>query len=47
VPDERVALGGCLIDSPGGTLDGRLETQLQRLREVLVATRALEPDKTL
>jgi flagellar assembly protein FliH len=40
MPDPRVALGGCLIESPGGTLDGRLETQLQRLREVLVAARA-------
>jgi len=43
-PDERVALGGCLIDSPSGTLDGRLETQLQRLREVLVAARAVNAD---
>jgi len=44
VPDERMALGGCLIDSPGGTLDGRLETQLQKLREVLLARRALNAD---
>lgn len=43
-PDERVTLGGCLIDSPSGTLDGRLETQLQRLREVLVAARAVNAD---
>ena len=44
MPDERVARGGCLIDSPSGSLDGRLETQLQRLREVLVATRAVSAD---
>jgi flagellar assembly protein FliH len=43
-PDARVTLGGCLIDSPSGTVDGRLETQLQRLREVLVATRAANAD---
>jgi flagellar assembly protein FliH len=43
-PDARVSLGGCLIDSPSGTLDGRLETQLERLREVLVATRAMNAD---
>ena len=27
--DDRVELGGCLIETAGGTLDGRLETQLQ------------------
>jgi flagellar assembly protein FliH len=34
--DERVELGGCLIETGGGTLDGRLETQLKRLRDTLV-----------
>lgn len=37
VADERVELGGCLIETGGGTLDGRLETQLQRLRDTLVS----------
>lgn len=37
--DDRVVLGGCLVESAGGTLDGRLETQLQRLREVLLRAR--------
>jgi flagellar assembly protein FliH len=46
-PDERVARGGCLIDSPSGTLDGRLETQLQRLREVLIAARAVNAEGAL
>jgi len=40
VADELVELGGCLVDSPTGNLDGRLETQLQRLKEVLVQARA-------
>jgi flagellar biosynthesis/type III secretory pathway protein FliH len=37
IADERVELGGCLIETSGGTLDGRLETQLQRLRDTLVS----------
>lgn len=37
--DERVTLGGCLVETAGGTLDGRIETQLQRLRETLVEAR--------
>jgi len=45
--DERVARGGCLIDSPSGTLDGRLETQLQRLLEVLIAARAVNAEGAL
>jgi flagellar assembly protein FliH len=36
VADERVVLGGCLVETSGGTLDGRLETQLQRLRDTLL-----------
>jgi len=39
VPDERVELGGCLIESPSGSLDGRLEVQLANLRQALVAAR--------
>jgi flagellar assembly protein FliH len=37
--DSAVALGGCLIDSDKGTLDARLETQLSRLGEALLAVR--------
>ena len=40
VADERIDLGGCLIETAGGGLDGRLETQLQRLRDALVLARA-------
>lgn len=45
IADERVELGGCLIETSGGTLDGRLETQLQRLRDTLVsAGRSAAPE---
>jgi flagellar assembly protein FliH len=40
VADEKVKLGGCLLEGPSGTLDARLETQLQRLREALLQARA-------
>lgn len=38
--DPRVALGGCLVDSSLGTLDGRLEIQLQELWETLRASKS-------
>ncbi len=37
--DSTVELGGCMVDSDKGTLDARLETQLQRLAEVLSSVR--------
>ncbi len=40
VPDGRVRLGGCLLETESGSLDGRLEVQLQRLSEVMLSTRA-------
>ena len=44
VADSRVTLGGCLLETTGGTLDGRLETQMQTLCEVLLRTRnGVEP----
>ena len=39
VADEKVKLGGCLLEGASGSLDARLELQLQRLREVLVRAR--------
>lgn len=40
VPDSRVKLGGCLLETESGGLDGRLEVQLQRLNDVLLNTRS-------
>jgi len=37
--DKHVSLGGCLIEGDGGTLDARLETQIDRVRETLVTAR--------
>jgi len=38
--DHGVALGGCMIDSAGGTLDARFETQLALLAAALKTVRA-------
>jgi len=38
VPDESLRLGGCIIESSSGRLDGGLESQLRRLHAVLAAT---------
>ncbi|HJY75112.1 MAG TPA: FliH/SctL family protein [Burkholderiales bacterium] len=40
VADERVELGGCLLETPSGSLDGRLEVQLANLRLALLAAHA-------
>jgi flagellar assembly protein FliH len=37
--DDRVELGGCLLETPAGNLDGRLEVQLQQLRDTLLSAR--------
>jgi flagellar assembly protein FliH len=39
-PDPGIVLGGCIVDSSTGALDARLETQLARLAETLLAVRA-------
>jgi flagellar assembly protein FliH len=36
VSDSRIAFGGCLVESDSGTLDGRLETQLRRLKDAMI-----------
>jgi flagellar assembly protein FliH len=40
VADETIELGGCLLETARGGLDARLETQMQRLRELLLAARS-------
>ncbi|NRR31462.1 hypothetical protein HSX11_14890 [Oxalobacteraceae bacterium] len=41
--DSAVKLGGCLLDSPQGTLDARLDWQLQQLAAALIQARAARP----
>jgi flagellar assembly protein FliH len=48
VADERVVMGGCIVETDSGELDARLETQVDRLRAVLVAARrGVAADKPL
>lgn len=44
--DPRVTLGGCLVESSLGTLDGRLELQLQELLETLRAAKVTAGEDT-
>jgi len=44
--DERVALGGCLLETPSGSLDGRLEVQLDNLRRALLTAQSEEKQKS-
>lgn len=39
VADDSIELGGCVLETDGGGLDARLETQLQRMRTALLAAR--------
>lgn len=39
VADDRVAAGGCMIETSGGTLDARLEVQLRQLLDTLTRAR--------
>jgi flagellar assembly protein FliH len=47
--DDRVELGGCLLETPSGTLDSRLEVQLANLRRTLLEARSrqINEDGTL
>ena len=42
--DSGIDMGGCQIEGPDGTLDARLELQVQQLRATLLAVRGA-PDK--
>jgi flagellar assembly protein FliH len=39
VADKQVLLGGCIVEHEGGSLDSRLELQMQLLRDILINTR--------
>lgn len=39
VADSRVQLGGCLVDTAQGTIDGRLEVQIERLKNAILEAR--------
>jgi len=41
VADTRVEAGGALVESPLGSLDGRLEVQLRGLADTVIAAKAL------
>lgn len=45
--DDRVELGGCLLETPAGNLDGRLEVQLQQLRDTLLNARLRRSESVL
>ncbi|MBI2308407.1 MAG: hypothetical protein HYU78_13975 [Rhodocyclales bacterium] len=34
-PDERIELGGCIVDLKGGSIDGRIETQFRTFAQSL------------
>lgn len=37
--DDSIELGGCVVETDGGGLDARLETQIERMRTALLAAR--------
>ncbi len=43
-PSTAVGRGGCIVRSPEGTVDARIETQFRRMREGLIG-RASDPDR--
>ena len=43
-PDPRVDLGGCIVESRVGSLDGRLELQLRELYETLRVAKSAAPE---
>ena len=40
IPDTHLKYGGCIVETTGGGLDGRLEIQLKKLMDTLLNTRA-------
>ena len=39
VADDSIELGGCVVETDGGGLDARLETQIERMRTALLVAR--------
>ena len=35
VPDARVERGGCIVDSSGGQIDGRIEVQFDKMKQMI------------
>ena len=42
--DRRVGRGGCVIESPNGTLDGRIATQLRELERTIAKVASHDPE---
>lgn len=40
--DPDILLGGCVLETPVGDLDARLETQLENLRQTLLSSRKIQ-----
>ena len=47
ISDSNIELGGCILESASGSLDARLETQLKRLKEILLEGRAKRQSELL
>ncbi len=47
IESEHIAHGGCLIDSKGGGLDARLETQLQQFKDMMLEVYSRRPIRNL
>jgi flagellar assembly protein FliH len=44
VSDRRVGQGGCILDTPSGSIDARIETQLTHIAEVISKENDDKPD---
>ena len=46
VSDRRVGQGGCVLETPGGSIDARIETQLTHIAEVIEKEAGDDPNAT-
>jgi len=42
-PDSQIGRGGCIVDSPSGLVDARMETQLAQIGQALLTLKRPEP----